>query len=137
LRYFQQTKAAIEEQLASPKMKGKPFEPLRISLAEVQAALGDREGAMASLERAGSFPSTLQGRAARFAVVIRVLIPLGEHERALKELDDCLEASRGWTIEGLLKDPRIDPVRNDPRFAALVAKYKGKTYQREASLPKK
>ena len=137
IRYYHQAKAAIEEQLASPRLQGKSFEPLRISLAEVQAALGDREGAMKSLERTGGPPSALQRRNVQLAVIIRVFIPLGEHERALKELDDYLAASRGWTIEGLLKDPRIDPVRNDPGFAALVAKYRTRTDQREASLPKK
>jgi tetratricopeptide (TPR) repeat protein len=126
-RYYQQTKAAIEEQLAPRKAQGQPFTTLRVSLAEAQAGLGDREGALASLERLGTLQDALQRGNVQLAVIIRVLVPLGEHERALKELDDYLGVSGGWTIEALLKDPRLDPVRNDPRFAALVAKYKKKT----------
>jgi hypothetical protein len=29
-----------------------------------------------------------------------------------------------WSLEGLLPDPRLDSIRNDTRFAALVEKHR-------------
>ncbi len=52
-----------------------------------------------------------------------VLIAAGDHNAAIKELDAYLAAPGRWSIEGLLLDPRLDPIRNDPRFQALVEKY--------------
>ncbi len=45
--------------------------------------------------------------------------------RRSASLDEYL-GSRGaaWTIEGLLPDPRLDPIRDDPRFLAVVEKHR-------------
>ena len=45
--------------------------------------------------------------------------------QAIDLLDDYL-GTRGaaWTIEGLLPDPRLDPIRDNPRFVALVEKHR-------------
>jgi hypothetical protein len=51
------------------------------------------------------------------------LLPLRDIDRALRELDDCLSKPGRWSIEGLLADPRLDPILGDPRFAALVEKH--------------
>jgi hypothetical protein len=29
-----------------------------------------------------------------------------------------------WSLEGLLPDPRLDSIHNDPRFSALVEKHR-------------
>ena len=42
----------------------------------------------------------------------------------IDELDAYLAAEGVWSIEGLLPDPRLDPVRDYPRFKALVEKYR-------------
>ena len=40
------------------------------------------------------------------------------------ELDAYL-AGPGWlSIEDLLVDPRLDPIREDPRFSTVVEKYR-------------
>ena len=56
---------------------------------------------------------------------VRVLIPTGDHATAIELLDDYLVTiGAKWTIEGLLPDPPLDPIREDPRFIALVEKYR-------------
>ena len=48
-----------------------------------------------------------------------------DDDRVIQELDDYLGARGGiWSIDGLLPNPRLDPIRDDPRFLALVKKYK-------------
>ena len=42
---------------------------------------------------------------------------------AIYELDKYLAGPAPWSIEGLLPDPRLDPIREDPRFVVLVKKY--------------
>jgi hypothetical protein len=60
--------------------------------------------------------------------VIRVFIRAGAVAEAIAQLDDYL-GTRGaaWTIEGLLPDPRLDPIRDEPRFVALVEKHRRRT----------
>jgi len=55
---------------------------------------------------------------------IMVLIAAGDYGAAVEELDAYLAAPGRWSIEGLLPDPRLDPIRDDPRFAAVVEKYR-------------
>ena len=57
--------------------------------------------------------------------VIRAFIPAGDYDSALEALDGYLGGPGYWSIEGLLPDPRLDPVKDDPRFFALVEKYRG------------
>lgn len=96
-------------------------------LAEAQAGLGSRE-ALQSAERARSaLPSSNQGverPMLNLAIIFSVLVPLEEQDRAFGELDEYLKG-RGhrYSIEALRKDPRLEPIRDDPRFAALVEKY--------------
>ena len=53
-------------------------------------------------------------------------MPAGDYDAAIEELDAYLAAPGTWSIEGLLPDPRLDPIRDDPRFLALVEKYSRK-----------
>jgi hypothetical protein len=97
-----------------------------VALAEIHAALGDAENAAAPLEHVDNVGDALQDSGTRLATVIRVLLPLGDEERALRELDDYPSNPGRWAVEGLLADPRLDAIRSDPRFATLVEKHKGK-----------
>ena len=55
---------------------------------------------------------------------ILVFATASDSDAAIEELDAYLGAPGFWSIEGLLPDPRLDPVRDDPRFEALVEKYR-------------
>jgi len=52
-----------------------------------------------------------------------LLLAVGDYDSAITELDAYLSAPGEWSIEGLLPDPRLDPIRSDPRFQELVEKY--------------
>jgi len=102
---------------------------LYIAFGEVLAGLGEREAATRAAERAlEMMPPSLDaetGRTIQQQAVKRVLIPAGAYDRALGILDEYLSVPGWvWSIEGLLPDPRLDPIRDDPRFQALVEKYK-------------
>ncbi len=45
---------------------------------------------------------------------------VGEHEAAIEQLESYLSGPGAWSIEGLLLDPRMDPLRDHPRFQALL-----------------
>jgi TolB-like protein len=121
LRELRLAKSAIERQLAS--LEASEWAPLYIALAEVCAALGDKAGAVAALANSPRVDDAAQGSGLQLAAAIRVYLPLGDYDRALRELDAYLSSPGRWTIEGLSADPRLDPLRSDPRFVALVAKH--------------
>ena len=55
--------------------------------------------------------------------IMGVFAPAGDAAAVVEELDAFLAHASTWSIEGLLPDPRLDSVRNDPRFQELVEKY--------------
>lgn len=55
---------------------------------------------------------------------VQTFARVGNLELAIETLDDYLAQPGEWSIEGLLPDPRIDALREDPRFKSLVKKYK-------------
>ena len=50
-----------------------------------------------------------------------VYAALGETDRAFERLDRASE-EKAWSLVDLKQDPRFDPLRSDPRFAALLEK---------------
>jgi serine/threonine-protein kinase len=48
---------------------------------------------------------------------------VGEHDEAFRLLDHLLTVPNGLTVPMLKLDPVWDPLRNDPRFQALIDKY--------------
>ena len=99
-----------------------------LMLAAVSTAgLGDFDEArrLAEESMAMKFPNEpiitkdLLGHAA-----LGVFIPAGDHDRAFELLDEQFATPVGWTIEGLSRDPRLDPIRDHPGWLALVEKYK-------------
>jgi DNA-binding winged helix-turn-helix (wHTH) protein len=59
----------------------------------------------------------------RLEVITRVLIPAGQTDFAIDELDLYLSQPGIWSIEGLMHHPLIQPIRDQPAFVDLAEKY--------------
>jgi TolB-like protein/Flp pilus assembly protein TadD len=53
----------------------------------------------------------------------RILAGIGEADAALDEIERLLAGPSWLSVHTLRLDPRWDPIRNDPRFQALLVKY--------------
>jgi len=121
---FRAAIAQVEAEIATS-----PDDPrLYVALAQAHAGLGEREAA----ERTGREAIALMPRSRdqttgpiyQLDVITGVFAPLGDVESTVAELDAYLSGRSTFTIEGMLPDPRFDPVRDDPRFQALVERYR-------------
>ncbi|NIW25314.1 MAG: hypothetical protein GWN29_12515 [Gammaproteobacteria bacterium] len=56
--------------------------------------------------------------------ILSVFIPAGDFDAAFAELERYFSVPGRWSIEGLSRDPRLDPIRDDPRFVALIERYR-------------
>ena len=65
-------------------------------------------------------PTITEAAAAVYGIV-------GDTDRAIELLDGLLSRPSGTTVGTLKLNPVWDPIRNDPRFQALMQNYGGKT----------
>ena len=106
--------AVPELRLAVERSRGLPF--LRASLAYGQARAGDPDSARATLrELQQSGGDGYESPAVR--VILR--LALEETDAALDALDEAAERRDGLLV-WLLVDPLFDPLRDHPRFQALL-----------------
>jgi serine/threonine-protein kinase len=122
---FLKAKSVLEDQL-----KQKPDDPgLHIQLAKVLAWLGEKDAAIAEAQRATDLrPETKDAFDGPRVTeeVAQVYAILGDNARAIELLDGLLSRPTGVTLQSLKVNPAWDPIRNDPAFQALFAKYAGK-----------
>jgi serine/threonine-protein kinase len=124
--YFEEARSEIEQLLdRDPDDDG-----YQLAMAEVAAGLGNRDEAIALAEEAMAMtPRTIDlrmGAWVQLNAVRNVFAIIQDDERVLENLDDYQSKPGEWSIEGLLPDPRFDFIRDDPRFVALVEKYRRK-----------
>jgi len=113
---FLKAKNAAEEQLKNSPDDAK----LRIRLAKVLAFLGEKAPALAEALRASELqPESKEG-------VAQVYTILGDNNRAIEILDGLLNRPSSVTVQGLRVNPIWDPLRNDPRFLALIDRHDAK-----------
>ena len=119
---FLRAKSAVEEQLKYSPDNAK----LRIQLAKVLAFLGEKDPALAEARRASELqpeskdalegPEITEGVAQVYAI-------LGDNDRAIEILDGLLNRPSYVTVPSLRVNPIWDPLRNDPRFQALIDRH--------------
>src|SRR5439155_13239392 len=100
-----------------------------IQLAKVLAYLGEKDAALAEARRAAELvPESKDAFGGQEIAggVAEVHAILGDHDRAIEILDGLLNRPSAVTVQGLKVNPSWDPLRNDPRFQALLNKYGGK-----------
>jgi len=121
---FQAARGQVEMELAS-----NPEDPrLHIALGQVLTGLGELQSAKSSARRAMELMprsrDDMSGSWTQANAISGVFAPAGDVEAVVAELEVLLTVSSEWSIEGLLPDPRFDPVRDDPRFQALVERHR-------------
>jgi TolB-like protein/Tfp pilus assembly protein PilF len=122
---FLKAKNILEEQL-----KQKPDDAdLRVQFAKLLAWLGEKDAAVAEAQRAIDLrpesKDAFEGPQVAEQVA-QVYTILGDNARAIELLDELLSRPSEVTSQSLKLDPAWDPLRNDPAFQALFAKYAGK-----------
>jgi TolB-like protein/Tfp pilus assembly protein PilF len=122
---FEKAKSAAEEWIR----RSPDAEDAHIQLAKVLAYLGDRDGALAEAQRATELlPETKDafGGPEITEGVAQVHAILGDNDRAIEILEELLGRPSAVTVQSVKVNPVWDPLRNDPRFQALMQKYGGK-----------
>jgi TolB-like protein/Flp pilus assembly protein TadD len=102
---------------------------MHIQLAKILAYLGQKNAALAEAQRAAELrPESKDafGGPEITAGVAEVYCIVGENGRAIEVLDGLLSRPSGVTVPLLKLNPAWDPLRNDPRFQALIDKYGAK-----------
>jgi TolB-like protein/Tfp pilus assembly protein PilF len=122
---FLKAKNILEEQL-----KQKPDDAdLHVQLAKLLAWLGEKDAAIAQAQRAMDLrpesKDAFEGPQITEQVA-QVYAILGDNARATELLDGLLSRPSEVTLQTLKVNPAWDPLRNDPGFQALFAKYAGK-----------
>jgi TolB-like protein/Flp pilus assembly protein TadD len=101
-----------------------------VTLGLILAGLGEKNAAIAEGKRAVELlPESLDafdGPKTTVALA-QIYAWTGETDQALQLLDRSLSTPNGVTVPFLRVDPIWDPLRNDPRFQALIDKYATKT----------
>jgi len=118
-------KDILEEQV-----KQKPDDAdLHVQLAKLLAWLGEKDAAIAQAQRAMDLrpesKDAFEGPQITEQVA-QVYAILGDNARAIELLDGLLSRPSEVTLQTLKVNPAWDPLRNDPGFQALFAKYAGK-----------
>jgi TolB-like protein/Tfp pilus assembly protein PilF len=119
---FLKAKSAAEEQVKRSPDDAK----LRMQLAKALAQLGEKEAALAEAQRASELqPESRDALDGPHITedVAQVHAILGDNDRAIEILDGLLNRPSYLTVQGLRVNPVWDPLRNDPRFQALLEKY--------------
>jgi serine/threonine-protein kinase len=122
---FLKAKSAAEERLK----RSPDAADAHIQLAKVHAYLGEKDAALAEAQRATELQPESKdafGGPEITAGVAEVYAILGENSRTIEILDGLLNRPSSVTVQGLKVNPIWDPLRNDPRFQALLTKYSGK-----------
>jgi tetratricopeptide (TPR) repeat protein len=123
--HFEVAKELSEQQVAD---QNRPYGKSRnlMLLAMATAGLGDFDEArrLANESIAMKFPDEpMVTKGLLYVAALGVFIPAGDYDRAIELLDEHFATPVGWTVEGLSRDPRLDPIRDHPGWLALVEKY--------------
>lgn len=101
-------------------LDGMPTPAFLTSMAQIHALAGERERALAVLDSLLRTAAYTGSYVPPYRVAL-VYSALEEKDEAFRWLDAALE-DRAYEMSLLAVDPRLDPLRGDPRFEALLEK---------------
>jgi len=120
---FQAARVHLEEALDANPDDAR----LVLALGEAMVGLGEpAEGVRLARRAMDLLPperDSIVGPRIRLDAIRRVFVPAGDYDAAIEELDTYLAGLGQWSIEGLSRDPRLEPILDDPRFLELVQRY--------------
>ena len=97
-------------------------------LAQILAWLGEKDAAIAEAKRATELlPESVDAFDGPMATqaLAEVYVIVGEYDKALDLADGLLSRPSGLTVALLKINPILDPIRQNPRYLALLKKYGG------------
>ncbi len=115
---FEEAKAEYQKAV---KLSGGDPLPLAL-LGHLYGAMGDKDKAREILKELHRPRPGIYVTSYTYALVH---IGLGETDAAFRELDNTYEDRDGYSIAFIRVDPMCDPIRDDPRFQALLKKVFG------------
>jgi TolB-like protein/Tfp pilus assembly protein PilF/class 3 adenylate cyclase len=95
---------------------------IQVLLANIKAVSGDKEAAVRMLAELEEFSRRRYVRSYWRALLY---LSLGNRDEAIRWLEKGVADHEGLEIAWIKVDPLLDPLRGDPRFAALVQKVVG------------
>jgi len=119
---FERARERVERELTKH-----PHDPrMVIAMAEILAHQHERDEALRRADEAMSLLPTSADAFSGPPLLLNVAFvraAAGNADGAIAALDDYLQMPAVWTIEGLIPEPRLDPIRDDRRFADLAQRY--------------
>ena len=96
---------------------------LHISLGRAYALLGRKEEAVRSGEHAVALVPVVADEWPQKIQLAKIYTRVGQHDKALDLIDGLLSMPCELSVGLLRLDPVWDPLRDNPRFQALLKKY--------------
>ncbi len=110
------------------RLRERPDEPRRhVSLSQAHAVLGQREEAIRAAQRAVALLPISEDAIAGPDYVYSLAVTyawFGEVDAAVEQFELYLSVPADGSVDYILLDPAIDPVRDRPRFQAFVERHR-------------
>ena len=109
--------AAVAEYTKAEQLSDDLF--VQVLLAAAKAQSGDKDAAIQML---AELEGLSQHRYVTSYWRTLLYLSLGNHDEAIRRLEQAIADHESLTITMIKDDPKLDPLRGDPRFEALVQK---------------
>jgi serine/threonine-protein kinase len=116
-------RAILEVRLATEPDDPRLHAPLHSALGLAYAGLGRKDDAIRHGKRAVELARGLSRRSHFLAELARTYVMVGESDAAIDQIEAVLAAPGELSVPLLRIDPIYDPLRDHPRFQALLDKY--------------
>ena len=108
---------ALRVGMEASKARGRPTSGLIVTLA----AMGRRDEAMRQTKALEAYVS--QGHFVPPEILARAWMAIGDRERAIRYLENGVEARSGFALQAMTWFPELQPLSDDPRVRQIHAKF--------------